>query len=144
MDSLTKPFPIKTNLHMCADVIGRRVALLRHLLVSGLTNLLGMRGLTHPCTIRRLTCLRKTYAHHDLLARQTTIVKRPAHALANDTNVCQEFLRLLREMFDLSSLDRALYQRQLMSRINDMRDFVEMTDEERKNFCRVLLRDISR
>ncbi|TYK10971.1 retrotransposon protein [Cucumis melo var. makuwa] len=51
---------------------------------------------------------------------------------------------LLREMTDLSSLDRALCQRQLMSHMDDMYGFVEMTDEERKNFYRVLLRDISR
>ena len=73
-----------------------------------------------------------------------TIVKWPTRALANDTFVRHEFLRLLCEMPNLSSLDRALCQRQLMSHMDDMRDFVEMTDEERKGFRRVLLRDVSR
>ncbi|KAA0057338.1 retrotransposon protein [Cucumis melo var. makuwa] len=62
-----------------------------------------------------------------------------AHELANDTFVRPEFLRLLHEMSDLSSLDRVLCQRQLMSHMDDMRGFVEMSDEERKNFCRVLI-----
>ncbi|KAA0051652.1 retrotransposon protein [Cucumis melo var. makuwa] len=68
-----------------------------------------------------------------------TIAEWPARTLTNDTHVCQEFLRLLRKMPNLSSLDRALCQRELMSHIDDMRGFVEMTDDERKNFCRVLL-----
>ncbi|KAA0052252.1 retrotransposon protein [Cucumis melo var. makuwa] len=50
-----------------------------------------------------------------------TIVKWPARALANDTHVRQEFLRLLRETLDLSSLDRALCERQLISRMDNMR-----------------------
>uniref|UniRef100_A0A9I9EIC7 Retrotransposon protein n=1 Tax=Cucumis melo TaxID=3656 RepID=A0A9I9EIC7_CUCME len=43
---------------------------------------------------------------------------------ANDTHVYQEFLCLLREMLELTSLDRALYQRHLLSRMDDMRGFV--------------------
>ena len=68
-----------------------------------------------------------------------TIAEWPARALANYTFVRQKFLRLLREMPDLSSLDRTLCQRQLMSCMDDMRGIVEMTYEERKYFCRVLL-----
>ncbi|KAA0037133.1 retrotransposon protein [Cucumis melo var. makuwa] len=67
-----------------------------------------------------------------------TITEWPARAFVNDTFVRQEFLRLLCEMLDLSSLDRALCQSQLMSR-TDMWDSIEMTEEERKKFCRVLL-----
>ncbi|KAL4010894.1 hypothetical protein IC575_027915 [Cucumis melo] len=73
-----------------------------------------------------------------------TIIEWPTRPFANETFVRQEFLRLLCEMPDLSSLDRELCQRQLMCSIDDMRSFVEMTDEERKNFCRVFLRDVSR
>ncbi|KAA0066061.1 retrotransposon protein [Cucumis melo var. makuwa] len=72
------------------------------------------------------------------------IVEWPPCAFANDTEVCQEFLCLLRAMPDLSSLDRAVCQRVLMCSMDDMRSFVEMTDEERKNYCRLFLRDDSR
>ncbi|KAL4018506.1 hypothetical protein IC575_022104 [Cucumis melo] len=72
------------------------------------------------------------------------IVEWPARALANDTHVRQELLRLLHVMPELTSLDRALCQRHLLSRIDDMRGFIQMIDDERQNFCRVLLGDISR
>ncbi|TYK00096.1 putative nuclease HARBI1 [Cucumis melo var. makuwa] len=48
------------------------------------------------------------------------------------------------EMPDLSNLDRVLCQRQLMRSMDNMHGFVEMTNKERKNFCRVFLRDVSR
>ncbi|KAA0066432.1 retrotransposon protein [Cucumis melo var. makuwa] len=78
-DSLTNSFSITTNLHMFSGVLGRWVALLRHSPTSGRTSLPGMRELTcrmgtrsfHPCTARGLTCPRRMYEHHDLLARQT-------------------------------------------------------------------------
>ncbi|KAA0041503.1 retrotransposon protein [Cucumis melo var. makuwa] len=60
-------------------------------------------------------------------------------ALANDTVVRHEFLRLLRAMPDLSSLDRAVCQRVLICSMDDMRSFAEMTDKERKNYYRGLL-----
>ncbi|KAL0554121.1 hypothetical protein IC582_008035 [Cucumis melo] len=72
------------------------------------------------------------------------IVEWHARALANNTHVHQEFIRLLREMSELSNLDRALCQRHLMSHMDDMWGFVQMTNDERQNFCRVLLRDFSR
>ncbi|KAA0052065.1 retrotransposon protein [Cucumis melo var. makuwa] len=73
-----------------------------------------------------------------------TIVEWLARALANDNHVRQEFFRIVREMSKLTSLDRALLQRHLLSRMDDMWDLVQMPDDERESFCRVLLRDISR
>ncbi|KAL0549508.1 hypothetical protein IC582_013992 [Cucumis melo] len=63
----------------------------------------------------------------------------PARNLANDNHV-----RILREMPELTSLDRALLQRHLLSRMNDLRGFVLMLEDEREGFCKVLLRDIER
>ncbi|KAA0045949.1 retrotransposon protein [Cucumis melo var. makuwa] len=48
------------------------------------------------------------------------------------------------EIPELTSLDRALLQRHLLSHMDNMRGFVQMPDEERETFCRVLLRDISK
>ncbi|KAA0040598.1 retrotransposon protein [Cucumis melo var. makuwa] len=56
----------------------------------------------------------------------------------------REFLRLLREMLKQTSLDRVWLQRHLLSRMNDMRGFVQMPDDERHTFCKVLERDISK
>ena len=53
-----------------------------------------------------------------------TIAEWPARALANDTHVRQELLRLLHVMPELTSLDRALCQRHLLSRMDDMQGFV--------------------
>ncbi|TYK05810.1 retrotransposon protein [Cucumis melo var. makuwa] len=53
----------------------------------------------------------------------------PVHTLANDTAVRQEFLWLLREMPNLSCLDRAMCQRLLMRSMDDMRGFIEMTNK---------------
>ncbi|KAA0055573.1 retrotransposon protein [Cucumis melo var. makuwa] len=79
------------------------------------------------------------------IANDTHVRQRiPRGDIANGSHVRQKFLRLLHEMPDLSNLDRALSQRQLMSRMDDIQGFIEMTDDERKNFCKVLLRDISR
>ncbi|KAL0551716.1 hypothetical protein IC582_010805 [Cucumis melo] len=72
------------------------------------------------------------------------IVEWPACALANDNHVHTEFFRILREMPELTSLDRALLQRYLLSRMDDLRGFVLMLKDEREGFCRVLLRDIMR
>uniref|UniRef100_A0A9I9EKC7 DUF8040 domain-containing protein n=1 Tax=Cucumis melo TaxID=3656 RepID=A0A9I9EKC7_CUCME len=47
-------------------------------------------------------------------------------------------------MPELTSLDRELLQRHLLSCMDDMRGFVQMPDDERQTFWRVLLRDISR
>ncbi|TYK12206.1 retrotransposon protein [Cucumis melo var. makuwa] len=47
-------------------------------------------------------------------------------------------------MLEPTSLDRALLQRHLFSRMDDMRGFIQMPDDERQTFCRVLLGDISR
>ncbi|KAA0045001.1 retrotransposon protein [Cucumis melo var. makuwa] len=69
---------------------------------------------------------------------------RPALALANDNHVRQEFFCILREMPKLTSLDRALLQRHLLSHMDDMQGFIQMPDDERESFCRVILRDISR
>ena len=65
-----------------------------------------------------------------------------ARALVNDNHVRQEFFRILREMSELTSLDTALLQRHLFSRMDDMRGFVLMPEDERDGFCRVILRDI--
>ncbi|KAL4035761.1 hypothetical protein IC575_004468 [Cucumis melo] len=72
------------------------------------------------------------------------IAEWPARNLANDNHVHTKFFRILREMPELTSLDRALLQRQLLSRMDDLRGFVPMPKDEREGFCRVLLRDIER
>ncbi|KAA0058223.1 retrotransposon protein [Cucumis melo var. makuwa] len=72
------------------------------------------------------------------------IAEWPSRALANDNHVRTEFFRILREMSELTSLDRALLQRHLLSRIDDLRGFVLMSEDEREGFCRVLLRDMTR
>ncbi|KAA0049852.1 retrotransposon protein [Cucumis melo var. makuwa] len=149
----------------------------------GFKSLSGMRGLTcpmgtrssHQCTARGLTCLRRMYVHHDLLARlrvgldradrrgrgeaskrprlksyiwrwsvRTSNLGRLRCSLANDNHVRQEFFRILREMSKLTSLDRVLLQRHLLSCMDDIQGFVQMPDDERESFCRVLLRDIFR
>ncbi|KAL4028647.1 hypothetical protein IC575_011848 [Cucumis melo] len=72
------------------------------------------------------------------------IAEWPARAFANDNHVRTEFFRILRKMPELTSLDRALLQRHLLSRMDDLRGFVLMPEDEREGFCRVLLRDITR
>ncbi|KAA0062283.1 retrotransposon protein [Cucumis melo var. makuwa] len=72
------------------------------------------------------------------------IAEWPAHNLANDNHVRTEFFRILHEMPELTSLDRALLQRHLLSRMDDLWGFVLMPKDEREGFCRVLLRDIER
>ncbi|KAL0548430.1 hypothetical protein IC582_012881 [Cucumis melo] len=72
------------------------------------------------------------------------IAQWPARNLANDNHVRTEFFCILREMPELTSLDRALLQRHLLSRMDDLRGFVLMPEDEREGFCRVLLRDIER
>ncbi|KAL0544638.1 hypothetical protein IC582_019756 [Cucumis melo] len=72
------------------------------------------------------------------------IAEWPARNLANDNHVRTEFFRILREMPELTSLDRALLQRHLLSRMDDLRGFVLMPEGEREGFCRVLLQDIER
>ncbi|KAA0052331.1 retrotransposon protein [Cucumis melo var. makuwa] len=72
------------------------------------------------------------------------IAEWPARAFANDNHVRTEFFCILREMPKLTSLDRALLQRHLLSRMDDLRGFVLMSEDEREGFCRVLLRDITR
>ncbi|KAA0056508.1 retrotransposon protein [Cucumis melo var. makuwa] len=67
-----------------------------------------------------------------------------ARALANDNHVCTEFFRILREMSKLTSSDKGLLQRHLLSRMDDLWGFVLMLEDERDGFCRVLLRDIMR
>ncbi|KAA0037742.1 retrotransposon protein [Cucumis melo var. makuwa] len=72
------------------------------------------------------------------------IAEWPACALVNDNHVRTEFFPILREMPELTSLDRALLQRHLLSRMDDLQGFVLMPEDERDGFCRVLLRDITR
>uniref|UniRef100_A0A9I9EEC9 DUF8040 domain-containing protein n=1 Tax=Cucumis melo TaxID=3656 RepID=A0A9I9EEC9_CUCME len=72
------------------------------------------------------------------------IAEWPARNLANDNHVRTEFFRILREMPELTSLDRALFQRHLLSRMDDLQGFVLMPEDEREGFFRVLLRDITR
>ena len=72
------------------------------------------------------------------------IAEWPARALANEDHVHTEFFRILSEMPELTSLDRTLLQRHLLSRMDDLRGFVLMPEDEREGFCRVLVRDITR
>ncbi|KAA0042386.1 retrotransposon protein [Cucumis melo var. makuwa] len=87
------------------------------------------------------------------MSREDVCASRPSHASEGRTGSSEskrkreaskrEFLRLLREMPELTSLDRALLQRHLFSRMDDMQGFVQIPDDERETFSRVLLRDIS-
>ncbi|KAA0042465.1 retrotransposon protein [Cucumis melo var. makuwa] len=72
------------------------------------------------------------------------IAEWPTRALANDNHVYTEFFHILREMPELTSLDRVLLQRNLLSRMDDLRGFVLMPKDEREGFCRVFLGDITR
>ncbi|KAL0558898.1 hypothetical protein IC582_003481 [Cucumis melo] len=72
------------------------------------------------------------------------IAKWPARALANDNHVRTKFFCILREMLELTSLDRTLLQRHLLSRMDDLRGSVLMPEDEKEGFCRVLLRDMTR
>ncbi|KAA0049592.1 retrotransposon protein [Cucumis melo var. makuwa] len=67
-----------------------------------------------------------------------------ACALGNDNHVRTEFFRTLRKMPELTSLDRGLLQRHLLSRMDDLQGFILMPEDEREGFCRILLRDITR
>ncbi|KAA0061278.1 retrotransposon protein [Cucumis melo var. makuwa] len=68
------------------------------------------------------------------------ITEWPARALANDNYVPTEFFCILSEMPELTSLDRTLLQRHLLSRMDDLQGFVLMPEDEKEGFCRVLLR----
>ncbi|KAA0048494.1 retrotransposon protein [Cucumis melo var. makuwa] len=70
------------------------------------------------------------------------IAEWPARVLANDNHVHTKFFRILREMPELTSLDRAILQRHLLSHMDDLRGFILMLEDEREGFCRVLLRDM--
>ncbi|TYK00075.1 retrotransposon protein [Cucumis melo var. makuwa] len=72
------------------------------------------------------------------------IAEWPARAFVNDNHVRTEFFRILCEMPQLMSLDRALLQRYLLFRMDDLRGFVLMPEDERERFCTVLLRDMTR
>ncbi|KAA0063961.1 retrotransposon protein [Cucumis melo var. makuwa] len=72
------------------------------------------------------------------------IAEWPARALAKDNHMRTEFFCILREMPELTILDRALLQRHLLSRIDDLRGIVLMLEDDREGFCRVLLRDMTR
>uniref|UniRef100_A0A9I9E8C1 Retrotransposon protein n=1 Tax=Cucumis melo TaxID=3656 RepID=A0A9I9E8C1_CUCME len=141
--------------------------------LAGMTDLIwGMETRSsRPCTARELTSRRMMYVHPDLLRAsegrtglsgskrkrgsihlaldQTNeqlrqIAEWPERALANDNHVRTEFFWILREMRELTSLDRTLLQRHLLSRMDDLRGFILMLEDEREEFCRVLLRDITR
>ncbi|TYK05017.1 retrotransposon protein [Cucumis melo var. makuwa] len=57
------------------------------------------------------------YAHDQTNNQLRIIVEWPIRALVNDNHVRTEFFRILRELPKLTSLDRALLQRPLLSRI---------------------------
>ncbi|KAA0038312.1 retrotransposon protein [Cucumis melo var. makuwa] len=67
------------------------------------------------------------------------ITEWPTCALANDNHMRTKFFRILREMPELTSLDRTLLQRHLLSHMDDLWGFVLMPEDEREGFCRVLL-----
>ena len=69
------------------------------------------------------------------------IVDWPLCALQSDTTVRQNVLRQLRTMPELGRLDKARCSQSLFCSLDDMRGFIEMTDEERVDYCTVLLRD---
>ncbi|KAA0060332.1 retrotransposon protein [Cucumis melo var. makuwa] len=62
------------------------------------------------------------------------IVEWPARSFANDNHACTEFFRILREMPELTSLDRALLQRHLLSRMDDLRGFVSCLKMRGRDF----------
>ncbi|TYK07192.1 retrotransposon protein [Cucumis melo var. makuwa] len=129
--SLTNSFLIMTNLHMCSKGI-------RQLVVDvGSNEPIRYEGFDMPdgndMRPRSSRSKRKWGSEwegkikmiHMVLEcandQLRTIVEWPACALANDTAVHQEFLCLLREMPDPSSLDRAMCQRLLLCSMDDIR-----------------------
>ncbi|KAA0041550.1 retrotransposon protein [Cucumis melo var. makuwa] len=58
----------------------------------------------------------------------------PARTLANDNYVRTKFFRILHEMPELKSLDRALLQSHLLSRMDDLRGFVLMPEVRGRDF----------
>uniref|UniRef100_A0A9I9D919 Retrotransposon protein n=1 Tax=Cucumis melo TaxID=3656 RepID=A0A9I9D919_CUCME len=67
------------------------------------------------------------------------IVEWPIVMLHNETTVRQEILRKLRAMLELSRLDRASCSWSLFHSLDDMRSSLRMTNEEKMEFCTILL-----
>ena len=143
---------------------------------SSLTSLLGMRGLTyrmgmrssHPCTARGLTCPRKMYAHHDLLAHQRVGLDRADQRKIGEASKRERlksyiwplshwvYERPTQEDCGVACTHLCQWQpcggeaycvrcqNKLVMTGRYMRGFVLMPDDERQTFCRVLLEDISR
>ncbi|KAA0038429.1 retrotransposon protein [Cucumis melo var. makuwa] len=63
------------------------------------------------------------------------IAEWPTRALTNENHVRTEFFRILNEMPELTSLDRELLQRHLMSCMDDLRGFILMPKDEREGLC---------
>ncbi|KAL0544170.1 hypothetical protein IC582_019282 [Cucumis melo] len=71
------------------------------------------------------------------------IVEWPSVALQNETTVHQEVLCQLHAIPELSRLDRVHYSRILFCNLDDMRGFLEILEDEKMDFCTVLLREDS-
>ncbi|KAA0059593.1 retrotransposon protein [Cucumis melo var. makuwa] len=71
-----------------------------------------------------MSCIHLALDHTNEQLRM--IAEWPARALANDNHVGMEFFRILREMPELTSLDRALLQRHFLSRMDDLQGFILM------------------
>ncbi|KAA0056139.1 retrotransposon protein [Cucumis melo var. makuwa] len=71
------------------------------------------------------------------------IVEWTSVALQNETTVHQEVLCQLHAIPELSRLDRVHYSRILFCNLDDMRGFLEILEDEKMDFCTVLLREDS-
>ncbi|KAA0060299.1 retrotransposon protein [Cucumis melo var. makuwa] len=69
------------------------------------------------------------------------IVEWPIVMLHNETTVRQEVLRKLRAMLELSRLDRASCSWSLFHSLDNMCSSLRMTNEEKMEFCTILLRE---
>ncbi|XP_031744343.1 uncharacterized protein LOC116404989 [Cucumis sativus] len=83
----------------------------------------------------------------DAMALQTDelrlIAEWPRLALEDESRVRREVVRALRAIPELSRLDMAQCNRILMNNLTDMKGFLELSNEEKLDYCTVLIRGAS-
>ncbi|TYK14144.1 retrotransposon protein [Cucumis melo var. makuwa] len=92
---------------------------------------------------------KRIYGPHDLVEHPMcandqlrAIVEWPSVALQNETTVRQEVLCQLHAIPELSRLDMVHCSRILFCNLDDMRGFLEILEDEKMDFCTVLLREL--
>ena len=71
------------------------------------------------------------------------IAEWPRLALEDESRVRREVVRALRAIPELSRLDMAQCNRILMNNLTDMKGFLELSNEEKLDYCTVLIRGAS-